>query len=141
MALPTTRRTGLGGEFELGALGATYDSADLQEWSAEITQVTLDANAKSDTAEVKQIGRHSARVTAKKLVASVAFALRGLLGATHAVTLTSGDGAEVGGSGGDTVLTGNFVVTKVGYVSPDGMEAEDVEMVSSGALVFSDDGP
>jgi hypothetical protein len=134
MALPTTRRSGLGGTCAIGAL---YAGADIQGWQLTVNQGVLDANAKSDTAEVKQIGRKGATISINKLVAATALMKTSLLGTTHAVTLTTGSGATLG-STGDVVFTGNCVVTKLGYTSPDGMEAEDVEMVSTGAFTLKD---
>lgn len=138
MALPTTRRSGLGGTAEMGSAGSVYDSADCQEWTLEATQADHDANCKGDLYDVSQLGRLSANGTIKKLVASVAFTKSSLLGTVIPLVLTTGDGSDIVGSGGDAVFTGNVIIKTVGYVSPDGMEAENLTWKSTGEFDLKD---
>jgi hypothetical protein len=136
MALPTGRRSGLGGTATLTAVQVTpdpgdlYDSVDIQGWTLTVNQGVLDANTKSDLAEVKQIHRIGASITITKMVASTDFCKTSLLGTVFTINLVTGDGTAVGGSAGEEVFEGDVVVTKVGYQSPDGMEAEDIECVT-----------
>lgn len=136
MALPTTRRSGLGGVAELGDAGAAYDGIDCQDVSLTVNQTTLDANAKSDVYEVKQLHRRSASGSIKKMISTSAFCKTALLGTTMALTLTSGD--SVGGAAGEEMFSGTVIITKVGWQSPDGMEAEDVDWVSTGTFALAD---
>jgi len=135
MALPTARRSGLGGTCALGS--TVYTGADITGWTLTVNQAVLDANAKSDTAEVKQIGRKSATISINKMCSTTAMTKTALLGTTLTLTLTTGSGATLG-STGDVVFSGNVVVTKIGYMSPDGMESEDLECVTSGAFTLKD---
>ncbi len=140
MALPSDRRTGLGGTAVMGTLGAVYDSADCQEWSLTIGQRSQEAHAKSDTFEVSQVGRRYANGTIKKLCAATAFTKSALLGLLiEDLVLTTGDGGTLGGSGGDAAFTGPVVIDTVGYVSPDGLEAEDLTWHSVGEFTLIDD--
>jgi len=140
MALPTGRRSGLGGTATLTAVQVTpvpgdlYDSVDLTGWTLTVNQAVLDANTKSDTAEVKQIHRIGASITIAKMASATEFCKTSLLGTVFTINLNSGDGATLGGAAGDEIFEGDVVVTKVGYQSPDGMEAEDIECVTIDAL-------
>lgn len=126
----TTRRTGLGGTAALG--DSVYSGADITNWSVTATQATYDANAKSDSYEVKALGRKSAQVTIEKLVAAAAFPP--LLGQVLECTLTTG------GESPEVVFAGEVIITQVGYQSPDGMEAENLQGESTGAFVLGDSG-
>ncbi len=135
MSLPTTRRMGLGGTCNLGA--GTYTGADIQEWTLVAGQRSLEAHAKSDTFEVSQLSRRYANGTIKKLCAATALTKSALLGTTLALTLTTGSGATLGGTG-DVVFTGTVVIDTVSYVSPDGLEAEDLTWHATGSFTLKD---
>lgn len=122
------RLTGLDGTIALNT--SAYTGADCTNCTLTVTQGTIEGAAKADVYEVRQVHRRSASGSIGKLVVAIAFTKSALLGVAVPLVLTAETGEEV--------FNGNVIITKIGWTSPDGYQAEDLDWISSGEFSLND---
>ncbi len=141
MADLTTRLTGHGGIAHVGASAAAsdvYNSADIEEWSAEGAVDREDMSGKNDLDRIIQWTRRGFTGTISKMVVTAVFLVR--LATDPVVYLTLKNGVGPGGTigAGTFTISGLALLTNASYTSPNAAkEMENVNFEFSGEVTVT----